>query len=426
MKILHLVAGELNGGAARGAYWLHQGLQQIGVDSKVLSNASETYGDDSVISLTDSMFGRLKFTISQKIGRAPVRAYRNRKRWIFNTGFDGIDITRHPAYASADLVHLHWINGLISMRALHKVKKPVVWTLRDMWSFTGGCHYSLECDRFTKGCGSCPQLGSSHERDLSRFVFQHKRKMLPKGIRVVGISNWLSDCARKSELFREYQVTTISNNVDTESFSPLPKKEARQALGLDDGQKIVLIGAQDAANFYKGFELFLRALETLNQENLLVVLFGASAAGMRDSHGVQSKHIGVLSDTKVLCQAYSAADVFVAPSRMEAFGKTIVESMACGTPVVCFDATGPKDIVEHKVDGYRATPFDPQDLAQGIQWVLDQPPDKYQVLCRNARTRAQQRFDSRVIARQYEVLYREMLANAESDIHVGLNSDQAI
>ncbi len=410
MKILHLVAGELNGGAARGAYWLHQGLQQIGVDSTVLTNATETYGDDSVISLTDSVFGRAKFAVSQKIGRAPVRAYPNRKRWIFNTGFDGVDFTRHPAYASADLIHLHWISGLVSTRALRKVKKPLVWTLRDMWPFTGGCHYSLDCDHYTKGCGNCPQLGSSRERDLSHFVFQHKQKLLPKGIRVVGISKWLSDCARKSELFREYQVVTISNNVDTESFSPLRKKEARQALGLNDGQKIVLIGAQDAENFYKGFELFLQALETLDKENLLVVLFGASAADMRDSHGVQSKHIGILSDTKALCQAYSAADVFVAPSRMEAFGKTIVESMACGTPVVCFDATGPKDIVEHKVNGYRATPFEPQDLAQGIQWVLDQPPDTYQALCRSARTCAQQRFDSRVIAGQYEVLYNEMLS----------------
>jgi len=123
--------------------------------------------------------------------------------------------------------------------------------------------------------------------------------------------------------------------------------------------------------------------------------------------------------------AYSAADVFVAPSRMDAFGKTLVEAMSCGTPVVCFDATGPKDIVEHHLTGYRATPFSPQDLAHGIQWVLVQPPDAYQALCRNARERAEQRFDSRVIARQYEALYREVLADANPDTRVGLSSRQA-
>ncbi len=425
MKVLHLVAGELNGGAARGAYWLHQALREIGVDSKMLSNATETHGYDSVISLADSVFGRLNFAISKRIGRAPVRAYRNRKRRIFNTGFDGIDFTRHPAYASADLVHLHWINGLVSIRALRKVNKPIVWTLRDMWPFTGGCHYSLECDRFTKGCGSCPQLGSTHECDLTRFVLQHKRKSLPKGIRVIGISHWLSDCARKSELFREYQVATISNNVDTQSFSPVPKEAARQALGLNDAQNIVLIGAQDVASFYKGFDLFLEALESLRKENVHVVMFGRPMDSDLDSLGVQSTSLGYLCETDALRVAYSAADVFVAPSRMDAFGKTLVEAMSCGTPVVCFDATGPKDIVEHQVTGYRATPFNPQDLAHGIQWVLNLPPDAYQALCRNARERAEQRFDSRVIARQYEALYREVLADANPDTRVGLSSRQA-
>ncbi len=426
MKVVHLVAGELNSGAARGAYWLHQALREIGVDSTMLTDATQTHGDTTVVSLADSFFGKIKFAVLKKIGRAPARVYRNRKRRIFNTGFDGVDVTRHPAYASADLVHLHWINGLISTRALHKVKKPLVWTLRDMWPFTGGCHYSLDCDRFTQGCGICPQLGSTRERDLSRFVLQHKRNLLPKGIRVIGISEWLSDCARRSELFREYKVATISNNVETKSFSPLPKKAARQALGLGDAQNVVLIGAQDAANFYKGFELFLEALEIIDKERLLVVIFGGKVADVPDSLGVQTRHIGFLSDADALCRAYSAADVFVAPSRMEAFGKTIVEAMSCGTPVVCFDATGPKDIVEHKVSGYLATPFEPQDLAQGIQWVLDQPPDAYQALCNNARTCARQRFDSRVIARQYELLYREMLADPDPDARVGSNLTQAI
>ena len=156
-----------------------------------------------------------------------------------------------------------------------------------------------------------------------------------------------------------------------------------------------------------------------------VVMFGRSIDSDLDSPGVQSTSLGYLCETDALRVAYSAADVFVAPSRMDAFGKTLVEAMSCGTPVVCFDATGPKDIVEHQVNGYRAKPFNPQDLAHGIQWVLDQPPDAYQVLCCNARARAQQRFDSRVIARQYKALYREMLADADSDTRVGLNSTQA-
>ncbi len=161
MNVLHLVAGELDGGAARGAYWLHRALLELGVDSTILTNAKDTLGDESVISLTQSSLGKLKFAVLHRIGLLPIKAYRNRESLTFNTGLDGIDVTRHPAYESADLVHLHWVNGLVSMRSLRRVKKPLVWTMRDMWPFTGGCHYSMGCDRFRSGCGHCPQLGST-------------------------------------------------------------------------------------------------------------------------------------------------------------------------------------------------------------------------------------------------------------------------
>ena len=414
MKVLHLVAGELNGGAARGAYWLHRALRDLGVDSAILTSAKDSLGDESVISLADSTLGKLRFAVQRRIGQLPLKLYRNRQPTIFNTGIDGVDFTRHPAYATADLVHLHWVIGMVSNSALRKVKKPVVWTLRDMWPFTGGCHHSLECDRYTNGCGSCPQLGSSRERDLTRFILRRKQASLPKDIRIVGISRWISDCASKSAVFQERRVQTISNNIDTRMFFPLAKSEARQALGLDAEKKIVLVGAQDVASVYKGFDLFLQALGNLAKENVQVVLFGNSDGGVPDLPGVPITSLGFLSDASALRQAYSAADVFVAPSRADAFGKTLVEAMACGTPVVCFNATGPRDIVEHRVSGYLAEALSPLDLAQGIQWVLDQPAEIYVELCESARARTEQCFDSRVIAKEYVELYRDVLLGAEA------------
>ena len=173
-----------------------------------------------------------------------------------------------------------------------------------------------------------------------------------------------------------------------------------------------MVGAQDAADFYKGFELFVEALGHLEAAGTEVILFGGSAAKVPSSVGVRSRHLGFLSNTEALCRAYSAADVFVAPSRMDAFGKTLVEAMSCETPVVCFDATGPRDIVDHRITGYRARPFDPTDLARGIDWVLSRPPDAYSELCRQARSRAERVFDSRVIARQYVTLYEDLLRGA--------------
>ena len=409
MKILHIVAGELNGGAARGAYWLHTALLDLGLESKILGNARNTDRFEGVESLASSKLRKLQLAVARRLGKAPIRLYRGRENIDFNTGFDGIDITGHAAYAEADLLHLHWVNGVVGIRSLRKLDKPIVWTLRDMWPMTGGCHHSLGCDRFIDACGRCPQLGSAHEHDLTRLVIRRKQKALPKHMHIVGISRWMSECARDSSLFGGLPVTTIANNVNTRAFTPLDKSLAKQQLGLTENRKVLLIGAQNVSSAYKGFDLFLDALKKLDMASVQVLMFGKRTARIPDSLGIPSTNLGFLSETSALQIAYSAADVFISPSRADAFGKTLVEAMACGTPTVCFDATGPKDIVDHQIDGYRAKPFSTTDLAGGINWILSRTQGDYRSLCDNARMNAERKFDSRVIAKRYVALYRKVL-----------------
>ncbi len=135
--------------------------------------------------------------------------------------------------------------------------------------------------------------------------------------------------------------------------------------------------------------------------------FGKLDKNSIENIGFEYKNFGFVHDSVSLRLIYSAADVFVAPSVMDAFGKTIAESMACGTPVVCFDATGPKDIVSHKVDGYKAKPFDTTDMAKGIEWILKAP--NYNELCQNAREKVVSKFDSSIVAKKYIDLYKEIL-----------------
>lgn len=409
MNVLHLVAGSLTGGAARGAYWLHLALREIGVESRILTNGRIDANDSTVIQLHRTVPQKLQSALSSRVIRLLLGLYPDRHRVIFSTGFDGIDFTKHPAYSNADIIHLHWINGLVSMRTLRKVRKPLVWTMRDMWPFTGGCHYSIECSRYVTGCGRCPQLGSASALDLSKLVIALKRALLPRHLHAVGISSWLTDCARESKALRGLTVETISNNIDTRQFFPVDQAIARKALGLPTEAKIILLGAQNINYFYKGFGLFLNALKSLRCEDVSVVLFGDASTSDLTAVEANYTHLGFLSDIISLRLAYSAADVFVAPSRMDAFGKTLAEGMACGTPVVCFDATGPKDVVKHEVTGYKAKPFDPEDLSNGINWVLERSPADQAALRRAARAHAATHFDSRVIAQQYQLLYQRML-----------------
>jgi hypothetical protein len=128
LKVLHLAAGSLSGGAARGSYWLHRGLSELGVDSFFLTNSRERVSATGVGTLAETTSQKLKCTMLPRLGGLPKYLYRNRKPWIFNTGFEGVDFTKHPAYKEADILHLHWINGLVAMRTLRKAKKPMVWS----------------------------------------------------------------------------------------------------------------------------------------------------------------------------------------------------------------------------------------------------------------------------------------------------------
>ncbi|URA10849.1 glycosyltransferase family 4 protein [Thermospira aquatica] len=408
MKILHIVAGNLNGGAARGAYWLHCGLRKIGVESKILTNGINTFEDNSVTTILKSKIDKAFNLMRGEFDNLIVLLYPKRKKVIFSTGLFGIDFTKTREYREADIIHLHWINaGFVNIKHLSKINKPIVWTMRDMWPFTGGCHYSMECENYKRGCGFCVQLQSNKKYDLSRLVLYRKKKYLPKDMKVVGISSWLSEKAKESDVFRNFEIHTIPNAIDTKEFFPIEKKVAREILGIKTRKKIILVGATNVNDFYKGFGRYFDALKMLEKNKYFLCFFGILEEKLITDLGFEYKSFGYLHDNISLRLVYSSADVFVAPSMMEAFGKTLTEAMSCGTPVVCFDATGPKDIVTHQLDGYRAIPFDPSDLAKGIAWVIHHP--EYEKLCQNAREKVVREFDSEVVAQKYVELYKRIL-----------------
>ncbi|MBW2138632.1 MAG: glycosyltransferase, partial [Deltaproteobacteria bacterium] len=271
----------------------------------------------------------------------------------------------------------------------------------------GGCHYALDCTRYRVGCGKCPQLGSTRLHDITRWTVKRKRKYYPAEMTLVGISEWLSSTARESLIFRDFDVVTIHNNIDTGELFPINKRTARAILRLNTEKKIILYSANRLASPFKRFDIFADAVRKLDRRKYFFLFFGnVENDNVLRELGFEYKAFGFLYDFISLRVVYSACDVFVATSISEAFGKTIAEAMACGRPVVCFSATGPKEIVDHKKNGYLAKPFDPSDLARGIEWVLD--PDNYQAVKKNARDKILDRFSSMVIAKQYLELYRRL------------------
>jgi glycosyltransferase involved in cell wall biosynthesis len=404
MKVLHIVAGDLKRGAARGAFWLHQGLIDAGVDSKILTNSKLPVADKNIITTSSGRKAMMKDIFRQRMDSLPLKIYKNRQKFIFSPGIAGFNFLDTDVYKESDIIHLHWIcNGFVNVKHLSKIDKPTVWTMRDMWPFTGGCHYAMECKHYETGCGYCPQLNSRKKYDLSRFILRRKSKYIPKNVKMVGISQWLSNCAKSSLLLRNFDIRTIYNNIDTQEFFSINKKIARDILGLKTQKKILLTAAQNLSDTYKGFDKFLESIKFLDRKRYYLLFFGNLEEELISNTGFEFKTLGFIDSNIVLRIIYSAADVFVATSIMEAFGKTLAESMACGTPVVCFDITGPKDICDHKVNGYKAKPFDSQDISAGIEWAVNS--SNYKEVCENAREKVIKEFDSRVIAEKYIKLY---------------------
>lgn len=412
LKVLHVLGGSLDEGAARGALWLHRGLLAAGVDSRIL--VPQGLPDDpSTVSPALGPARRLVWRLMTKLDYAVLRLYPHRQARTFSVGRLGLDIARDPAYAWADVINLHWVNnGMAALGRFPQITKPLVWTLRDMWPFTGGCHYAMDCNRYVGGCGACPQLGSDSANDLSARAARWKRRFVPAGTTIVGISRWISDCARASRALGHLDIRVILNSVDTSTFYPVDKAAARARLGLPLDARIVLSGSLQPVNFYKGYDLWQAAAGELQPDGLLFTLFGRHQPQQGDPARIC--RFGLVRDDERLRDIYAAADVFVLPSRQEAFGKTGAEALACGTPVVAFDATGPRDIVRHQTTGYLAEPFAVPDLAAGLRWVLADP-ERARQLSAAAAEDARTRFAPAVAAAQYRTLYEDLTLRRQAE-----------
>ena len=413
MRVLHLSTTDIRGGAARGAYWLHQSLRDAGVESTML--VGRKYSDDSDVMAPEGLVSRLGGRLRAELDCLPLRFYRKTDESFWTVGWIRNRIEREVRRLEPDIVHLHWTGGgYLPIQELRQLNYPLVWTLRDMWAFTGGCHYSAGCERYEVGCGQCPQLRSHGDGDLSRRMWRRRAdEWRDVDLWLVPISRWLAECVRRSPLFRHAPIEVIPNGLDTHYFHPTEQQEAREIWRLKPDQRYILYGALGATRDpRKGFGHLAQALRRLAKDGwgdrAEVVVFGDIEPSEAPDLGLTAHYVGEVSDDRRLAALYASADVMVVPSLQEAFGKTLIEGMACGTPIVAFNHGGPADIVSHRRTGYLAKPFCPHDLAAGIAWCLSDRK-LTQELGRHAHLRANDKYRIEVVAAQYRALYQRIL-----------------
>ena len=271
MQITILSTFDNQGGAAIAASRLNKALNHKGLTSNVL--VQDKKGEDvTTQSITNTWFQKKMVLVRFALDRLQFVFYEKSKdvRFSFSQATIGVDISSHQLIQQSDVIHLHWINfGFLSLNSLEKLfktNKPVVWTLHDMWAFTGGCHYSGDCENYLNACGNCvPFLKNPSDTDLSNQVWQRKADIFKKSnFTVIACSEWLAQKARQSSLLQGKTILSIPNPIDTQVFYPIEKAIARKHFGLSPDKKYILFAAAKVGDVRKGFVYFEKALSLLD------------------------------------------------------------------------------------------------------------------------------------------------------------------
>lgn len=419
MRVLIVNTSERTGGAAVAANRLMEALNNNGVKAKMLVRDKET-DDLTVADVGGGPLPRWHFLWERWC--IFCRLHFSRKHLFeIDIANAGNDITRLREFKEADVVHLHWINqGMLSLRGIRKILesgKPVVWTMHDMWPATAICHLTFDCRKYSQGCSRCPLLPrGSVFGDLARKVWRRKMKIISthSSLIFVACSRWLASSARRSKLLESKKITSIPNPIDTRTFAPGDKEEARRVLGLPAGMRLVLFVAQRVSNANKGISYLIDACRMMVERNpalagnLGVVMLGGCGDELADKFGIPAYSLGYCTDTSRIVAAYRAVDLFVTPSLSENLPNTIMEAMACGVPCVGFNTGGIPEMIDHHKNGYVAAYKDADDLARGMEWVLAEAD--YGMLSANAVHKVAVSYSQQSVALKYIEVYNQAIA----------------
>lgn len=418
LKVVHLNTYDGNGGAGKACLRLSAALNEIGVDSKVL--VYYKFGHDpSVTNLSGGLFAKLKAIFNIMAERYLAKLFVKAVKTPFSLQWFGKSIVHHPALKSADLIHIHWINhGFLSPKVLAQLvelDKPIVWTFHDSNTFTGGCHVRYGCEHFHRQCGDCPLLRFSGKNDISHKNWLRKQKAYSElNFHIIAPSRWMAASVKHSSLLGIRQLSIIPNAIATHIFKPFVKEEAKKILKIPANHFVLMAGFMPSKNDkHKGTQYLIEALNELAarpeipNELIELVIFGNKDEKNMPEFPFQTTFLGTINKEEHLAKCYAAADAFITPSLEDNLPYTVMESLACATPVIAFTTGGIPDMVHHLENGYLAKYQSATDLADGIEWLfLHEDRESVQ---KEARRTILTHFAPAIIANKHQELYQSLL-----------------
>lgn len=418
MRVLIINTSERIGGAAIAANRLMEALKNNGIKTKMLVRDKQT-DQISVVELKKSWWKVWQF-IWERVVIWQANHFKKHNLFAVDIANTGTNITALPEFTQADVIHLHWINqGMLSLTDIRRIiqsGKPIVWTMHDMWPFTGICHYAGDCDKYATQCHNCPQLYKGSKKDIAYRTFQKKKKLFEGAqITFVACSRWLESLAKKSDLIKGQTITNIPNAINTNLFKPRDKKQAREKCHLPQDKKLLLFGSVKITDKRKGIDYLVSACKQIASsypdfsKELGVVVFGNQAEQYASLFPFPIYPMNYVSNEKELVDIYNAVDLYVTPSLQDNLPNTIVEAMACGIPCIGFNVGGIPQMIDHLHNGYVAEYQSSKDLASGIHWALTE--GEYESLSEEACRKAVSSYSESTIAKKYVEIYNKITGN---------------
>jgi hypothetical protein len=413
MRILFFSTSEIQGGAARAVNRLHDEINSVQNFSSHILVKNKTSIDGTVSLNLSGKTTKTRSLFSSYSDRLIAKGIGAEQSGLVSSGLFGVGIdSLDQLRKKADVICLTWVmGGYLSINDIAKILSsgiPVVWRLSDMWPFTGGCHYSSGCMGFERSCNDCPQIDKKMFNFLSSFVLKKKnKKWNTKNLTLVAPSSWMQKMAKQSIVFKDINCRLIHTGVDLHTYKYNDQLVSRKHMGISTDKKVILFGAANAtSDRRKGFHYLVEALLILSKKdyNFALAIFGSHSIPNELKH-IEHFILGPISDDNSLMLAYNSADVFVAPSIEENLANTVLESLACSTPVVAFNIGGMSDMIDSGKNGYLAKSGDSKDLMKGLLEVLNSSNEDLKI---NARKKAQSHFDSKKITKQYLDLFQEV------------------
>lgn len=405
LRVVHVSAYDTVGGAARAARALHESMLNAGIASMMLVGRSDAPGAATLAP------NPRKFVVAGELDRLLWRTTRSpRPTWRSPALFGAVS-AKTVRGLGADIINLHWVtNGLLTIRQIGKLPSPAVWSMYDMWPFSGTEHYHAEPNRYEHAYAKATRPGDESGLDLDRWAWQRKRRHWRTPITMVPASQWLESAVQSSSLMAHWPVRRIPHLIDTERHRPTDRWAARDHFGLPrDRPLVAFLATAGIRDERKGWISLREAVERARSagSDVEVIVIGPKTA---DPQPFPVHWLGPMQTEQELKLAYAAADVVATPSVQDTMPLSAMEAQASGRPVVGFAIGGLPDIVEHEVSGYLAPAFDTTALSLGLRRALGQSDE----LGAAARLRAEKLWSPGAVVAAYVDLYRELLDKPRS------------